>query len=152
VKGRESVDAHFEALMVLMRQGWGGENAAFRQIFTTAFFPDATHEQARWFNELQRETATPENAAKILSALGDVDVRAELGSVRAPALVMHSRDDNVVPISDGIELASGIPGARFVPLTSKNHLLLAHEPAWERFVGELEAFLGEQSPGSNASG
>jgi pimeloyl-ACP methyl ester carboxylesterase len=125
-----------------MRQGWGGQNAAFRQLFTTAFFPDATKEHMEWFNELQRQTTSPENAAAILSALGDADVRNDLPRVKAPTLVVHSRNDAVVPLRDGIELASGIPGARFVTLESPNHIWLADDPAWERFCQELEGFLG----------
>ena len=133
----------FEALMVLIRQGWGGQNPSFRQIFTTAFFPDATREQADWFNELQRQTTSPENAARILSALGGLDIREELARVRVPTLVFHSRGDAVMPIKAGIELASGIEGARFVPIESANHLWLEGEPAWERFTRELEGFLAE---------
>jgi pimeloyl-ACP methyl ester carboxylesterase len=126
-----------------MRQGWGGKNAAFRQIFTTAFFPDAPKEHADWFNELQRQTTTPDNAAAMLSALGDLDVREALPRVRVPTLVVHSRGDSVVPMKDGVELASGIPGARFVPLDSGQHVLLADDPAWARFSVELEHFLAE---------
>lgn len=129
--------------MVLMRQGWGGQHPAFRQIFTSSFFPTASREQADWFNELQRQTTSPENAANILSALGDVDVRSSLSRVRVPTLVVHSRGDAIVPMKDGIELAAGIDGARFVPLESDNHLLLEYEPAWARFVHELDVFLGE---------
>jgi pimeloyl-ACP methyl ester carboxylesterase len=143
VKRNAALDERFEALMALMRQGWGGKNAAFRQIFTTAFFPDAPKEQMDWFNELQRQTASPDNAAAILSALGEVDVREDLGRVRAPTIVLHSRYDAVVPMKDGIELASGIRGARFVPLESANHIWLADEPAWGRFAEELERFLDE---------
>ncbi|MFL5735675.1 MAG: response regulator transcription factor, partial [Chloroflexia bacterium] len=36
-------------------------------------------------------------------------------------------------------------GARFVPLESKNHVLLQVEPAWPQFVGEVRDFL-EASP------
>lgn len=146
VKRHPALTRGFEALMVLMRQGWGGQNAAFRQIFTTAFFPDAPPETTEWFNELQRRTATAENAVRILSALGDVDVTAELPLVQVPTLVLHSRSDAVVPLKDGIELATRIPGARFVPLESKNHLLVAGEPAWERFEREVEEFLREIGP------
>jgi pimeloyl-ACP methyl ester carboxylesterase/DNA-binding winged helix-turn-helix (wHTH) protein len=146
VKGHPRLTERFEALMVLMRLGWGGQNAAFRQIFTTAFFPHASPEQTEWFNELQRETTSPENAVRTLSALGDVDVRADLPRVKAPTLVLHSRGDAVVPFKDGIELASGIPGARFVPLDSPNHLLLPADPAWDRFVLELDAFWSETGP------
>jgi hypothetical protein len=95
------------------------------------------------FNELQRQSATPENAARIFSAIGDVDIREELAAVWAPTLVVRCCGDVVVPMSDGIELAAGIEGARFVPLDGRNHLLLEHEPAWKRFCDELDAFLGE---------
>jgi hypothetical protein len=40
------------------------------------------------------------------------------------------------------EIAKRIPGARVVPLESRNHMLLEHEPAWARFVAEVRAFLG----------
>jgi pimeloyl-ACP methyl ester carboxylesterase/DNA-binding winged helix-turn-helix (wHTH) protein len=144
VKGRAALTERFEAMMVLMRQGWGGRNAAFRQMFTTMFFPDASPELAEWWNEMQRQTTTPDNAANLLSALGDVDIRSEMPQVRAPALVLHSRDDAVVPMKDGIELASGIPGARFVPLESRHHVPLAGDPAWHRLVAEIEGFLAQE--------
>jgi pimeloyl-ACP methyl ester carboxylesterase len=143
VKSSARVHQRFEALMALMRQGWGGTNAAFRQIFTTSFFPDASKEHMEWFNELQRQTASPDNAAAILSALGDVDVRQDLPRIDVPTLVLHSRGDAVVPMKDGIELATGIAGARFVPIESVNHVWLANDPAWKRFTQELERFLGE---------
>lgn len=143
VKNHPRLTQRLEAMMVLMRQGWGGENAAFRQMFTTGFLPHASPEQSAWFNELQRQTAAPENAVKILSALGDVDVREELPRVRVPTIVFHCRGDTVVPFKDGLELASLIGGARFVPLDSDGHLLLEGEAAWRRFSLEVSAFLRE---------
>ncbi len=143
VKRSAVLHEYFNALMSLMRHGWGGRNAAFRQIFTTAFFPEASKQHAEWFNELQRQTASPQNAAKILSALGDADVSRELPRIKAPTLVVHSRRDEVVPMKDGIELASGIAGARFVPLDSPNHVWLADDPAWSVFTREVEQFLRE---------
>ena len=53
--------------------------------------------------------------------------------MRTPTLVLHARDDEVIPIAEGRILASGIPGAEFVELDSRNHVLLEHEPAWARF-------------------
>lgn len=143
VKQNPRLSERFEAMMVLMRQGWGGENAAFRQMFTTGFLPHATPDQNAWFNALQRESASPENAARILSALGDVDVREALPHVRVPTIVFHCRGDNVVPFKDGLELASLVDGARFVPLDSDSHLLLEGEPAWARFTREVSEFLRE---------
>jgi pimeloyl-ACP methyl ester carboxylesterase/DNA-binding winged helix-turn-helix (wHTH) protein len=142
-KNNARLNERMEALGILMRQGWGAEHAAFRQIFTSSFVPQGTREQMDWFNELQRQTTTPDNAAAMLSALGDLDVRAYLPRIRVPTLVVHSRGDSVVPMKDGIELAAGIDGARFVPLDSDNHVLLEAEPAWARFEQELTGFLRE---------
>ena len=144
-KNRPSLSRKFEAMMVLMRDGWGGRNAAFRQIFTTTFFPDADQKITDEFNELQRVTTTPQNAAALLSALGDIDVRDDLPRVKVPTLVLHCRDDAVVPMKDGVELASGIDGARFVPLESRNHVVLPTEPAWARFSSEIETFLAQEA-------
>lgn len=143
VKNNARLSERMTAMATLMRQGWGAEHAAFRQIFSSSFFPNGTREQMDWFNELQRKTTTPDNAAELLSAIGDLDVREQLARVRVPTLVVHSRGDTVVPMKDGIELAAGIRDARFVPLDSENHLLLEADPAWTRFERELSAFLRE---------
>lgn len=131
-----------EALLTLMRQGWGQDNPAFRQVFTSLFIPEATPEQAQWYNDLQRITTSPEMAIRIRSAFGEIDVSALLPQVRAPTLVLHCHNDAVAPFDQGRALASGIPGARFVALEGRNHLILEHEPAWKRFLAELRAFLG----------
>jgi len=130
-----------EAMLTLMRLGWGQENPAFRQLFTSQFVPSGTKEQADWFNELQRVSASPENAARNLEANGEADVRHLLDKVRAPTLVMHARGDARVPFDAGRRMAAGIPGARFVPLESHNHLVLEDEPAAARFVEEVRTFL-----------
>ena len=129
------------AMLTLMRLGWGQENPAFRQLFTSQFIPDASKEQADWFNDLQRETSSPENAARYFEAVGEADLVPLLASITVPTLVMHARRDARVPFEAGRLMAAGIPGARFVPLESRNHLFLEHEPAFARFIEEIEAFL-----------
>src|SRR5882672_1643181 len=114
---RHEIDTH-EAMTTLIREGWGKGNAAFRQLFTEAFIPGADREQMAWFNALQKETASPLNASRLHEAFGDMDVSAILREVRAPTLVLHSRDDAAVPFEQGKALASGIPAARFVDLNS----------------------------------
>jgi pimeloyl-ACP methyl ester carboxylesterase len=64
-----------------------------------------------------------------------------LREVSVPTLVLHARDDRVIPFEQGRLLAQSIPGARFVPLESANHLLAEDEPAWQRFRTELREFL-----------
>ncbi len=130
-----------EAMMTLMRLGWGQENPAFRQLFTSQFMPGATKAQADWFNELQRVSTSPENAVRNFKANGEVDVTALLPMITMPTLVMHARDETRVPFDGGRRLAAGIPNARFVPLQSRNHLILEEEPAYARFVEEIRSFL-----------
>jgi class 3 adenylate cyclase/pimeloyl-ACP methyl ester carboxylesterase len=130
-----------EAMLTLMRVGWGQENPAFRQMFTSQFIPGADKEQADWFNELQRISSSPADAARNVLANGEADVSALLSQVRVPTLVMHARHDARVPFELGRRMAAGIPGARFVPLESQNHVMLEGEPALARFLEELKAFI-----------
>jgi pimeloyl-ACP methyl ester carboxylesterase/DNA-binding winged helix-turn-helix (wHTH) protein len=129
------------ALTTLVRHGWGSDNPAFRLMFTAQFIPGATQEQTAYFNELQRQTTSPECAARYLEATGDLDVTELLGKVTTPTLVMHARGDARVPFELGRTMAAGIPGARFIPLQGQNHLFLEHEAASERFFEEIELFL-----------
>ena len=55
--------------------------------------------------------------------------------------MLHARGDEVPPVEEGRLLASGIPGAEFVELDSRNHVLLEHEPAWQRFQEAVLSFL-----------
>jgi DNA-binding NarL/FixJ family response regulator len=60
--------------------------------------------------------------------------------------VLHSTRDVRVPFAEGRLIASAIPDARFVPIDSGNHLILAHEPAWAHWLAEVRRFLGETAP------
>jgi DNA-binding NarL/FixJ family response regulator len=79
-------------------------------------------------------------------AFYEIDVRDLAQQVTAPALVLHSRSDAAIPFEEGRLLAALIPDARFVPLNSRNHILLEEEPAWDRFLAEVHAFLGLIGP------
>lgn len=131
----------YRAIIDLARLGWGKDNPAFRQIFTSRFIPGATDEQVAWFNDLCRKTTSPEIAARLLEARAVIDVVALLGQVQTPTLVLHSCNDDVIPIAEGRFLAAGIKDAQFIELDSKNHVLLENEPAWERFCDEVLEFL-----------
>jgi DNA-binding SARP family transcriptional activator/pimeloyl-ACP methyl ester carboxylesterase len=134
------IDTH-EAMTTLIREGWGKDNPAFRQLFTETFIPRASREQMAWFNNLQKETASPANASRLHSAFGDMDVATLLEQVRVPTLVLHARNDAAVPFAQGKVLAAGIPGAHFVDLNSANHILLGDEPAFAEFLHEVRSFI-----------
>ncbi len=130
-----------EAIMTLTETGWGQDNPAYRQIFTSTFMPTATQDELNWFNEFQRQTTSPANAVRFLSAFGDIDVRERLAQVTVPTLVLHSRGDQRIPFNTGREIATAISHAEFVPLDSDNHLLLGHEPASREFVDAVRRFI-----------
>ena len=93
------------------------------------------------FNELQRRTTSPENAARVLDLSVATDVVDLARQVQAPTLVLHARDDHRPPFEQGRLLASIIPDSSFVALESKNHILLEDEPAWPVSLEEVESFL-----------
>jgi pimeloyl-ACP methyl ester carboxylesterase/DNA-binding CsgD family transcriptional regulator len=128
------------ALLASIQAGWDSPQPTFRRTFSMLFLPDGTTEQMQWFEDLLRSTTSPENAASLIDARGDLDVTALAPQVRARTLVLHCRGDRVVPVEEGLLLASLVPGARLTLLDSPNHILL-EEPAWEECVAELHGFL-----------
>jgi pimeloyl-ACP methyl ester carboxylesterase/DNA-binding winged helix-turn-helix (wHTH) protein len=131
------------ALETLVRLDWGKNNPAFSAMFTSLYISEnASLEQQRWLNDLQRVSTTPENAARIMEACDGINVRDLLPAVSVPTIVFHCDRDRVVPPEEGRIIAAEIPNAKFAPLSSTNHLLLAEEPAWGVFLEELGRFVG----------
>jgi pimeloyl-ACP methyl ester carboxylesterase len=142
-RGDQHEIATHEAMTTLIREGWAMNTGAFRQLFTMMFIPNANAEQIAWFNELQRVTVSASNAGCLHEAFGEIDVSAHLPRIGVPTLVLHARQDLVVPFHAGREFATHIPGARFVSLDSTNHILLAEEPAFFTFCEEVTRFISE---------
>jgi pimeloyl-ACP methyl ester carboxylesterase/DNA-binding CsgD family transcriptional regulator len=138
----EGAGRRLAAMIELIEHGWGRENPTFRQLFTSRFIPGGSDEQLDWFNDLCLKTTTARNAAHLLKERSEVDVRDQLGNLRVPTLVIHSRNDEVIPLSCGHDLAAEIPGAEFIELDSANHILLADQPAWRRFRDAVLDFTG----------
>jgi pimeloyl-ACP methyl ester carboxylesterase/AraC-like DNA-binding protein len=144
-RGEPEEVARREAMITLTEAGWGSDHPAYRQLFTGLYIPEGTARQVDWFNELQKVSASAENAARIQRVLSTIDVRELLGKVTTPTLVLHARDDQVVPFAAGEELARKIPGAMFVPLEGENHIILETEPAWPLFTKAVAEFLDKDS-------
>lgn len=149
---REGSTEEHEALLTLIEHGWATENPAFRQVFTSQFMPGASEEQMRWFNDLERVSASAENAVLFQRAVGEIDVTASAKTIRVPTIVFHSREDARVPPDQGRELAALIPTARLVLLPSSNHIVLEDEAAWPLFLDEFRRFLNEASSGDFVPG
>ncbi len=142
VRNDPEAEQRYRAIIALTRLGWGQNNPVYRQLFTSRFIPEANEEQIKWFNELCARTTKPEVAARIMESRLHVDLVDRLPQVAVPTLVLHARDDEAVPVSEGRLTAASIPNARFVELASRNHILLASESAWSRFKDEVLAFTG----------
>ena len=143
----------YRAIIELARLGWGKDNPAFRQVFTSRFIPGGTDEQIGWFNELCRKTTSPEIAARLLESRAQIDVTDLLPRVRTPdARAARARRRRRSRSRRAAGSPPGIPGAQFVELDSKNHVLLENEPAWERFREAVLEFVGLSAPGRRGPG
>lgn len=147
-----AVRQRLDLALALIRHGWGTKNDAHRQWFTSTFLPEGSADQFRWFNRLQKISASPEAAARRVEVLSEIDVAALLAEVKAPTLVLHCREDGVAPFASGEEIAAAIPDARLVPLEGANHMFLADSPAHRDFLGAVHAFLGDPPPRGHLPG
>jgi pimeloyl-ACP methyl ester carboxylesterase len=150
VMKRDLTPSQMEEMRMLVKLagiGWGRENPAYRQVFTSLLIPDSSPEQAESYNELERMCTSPTCAARIFSSVGKLDVMELAPLVKCPTLVLHARGDASVPFEEGRLIAGVIPNSRFVLLEGRNHILLPHEPAWQQFFAELRAFLPANRPG-----
>jgi DNA-binding winged helix-turn-helix (wHTH) protein/fermentation-respiration switch protein FrsA (DUF1100 family) len=130
-----------DALMAMIRAGWGNPGSAFMAAFTSVFCPGASNAELENLVEIQLASTSPENAARIRRAIDEYDVTAYLDRVKAPTLVIHASKDALHPVSQGRLIASSIPGAEFLQVDSRNHIYLPSDPAWAQIVDAQIAFL-----------
>jgi class 3 adenylate cyclase/pimeloyl-ACP methyl ester carboxylesterase len=133
----------YEALTMMIRDGWGSPNPVFRHFFTSSFIPDAPPEVAAGFDELQRIATSPENALRLWEMNAQIEVTELAKQVRVPTLVLHCTGDRVAPLEEGRHMAKIIPGASFIELPGNAHALLAlaATPAFDLFLEEATSFV-----------
>jgi pimeloyl-ACP methyl ester carboxylesterase/DNA-binding CsgD family transcriptional regulator len=141
-RGSEQDQSEARALVTLMRYGWAQDNPSIRKLWAARLVPDATPEQLAWFDQLQHWSASADAAVRNMEVRYEADVTDAARAIGVPTLVLHARRDGVVPFEEGRRLASLVAGAEFVPLESRNHLLLEDEPAWRDLLAAVDAFLG----------
>jgi pimeloyl-ACP methyl ester carboxylesterase len=83
------------------------------------------------------------NAAKISRVNDQINVSDILSKLDVPTIIFHCTDDARVPFSEGKYMAANIKNSRFVPIKSKNHVLLETEKGWGLFKEEVTKFLNE---------
>jgi pimeloyl-ACP methyl ester carboxylesterase/DNA-binding CsgD family transcriptional regulator len=133
--------AEEETYRSMIRVGWAKEDPVFRRVFTTNFIPDATEQQMRWFDDLQRMSTSPANAVNSRIARQEVDIEADVSRISAPTLVLQAIGDRMTTFDNAVQVSAKIPDARLVPLQSRNHILLGDESAWPVFIAEVTSFI-----------
>ncbi len=135
---------HGDIEFAMIRSGWGDPLSGFSVNFAADFVPGVQFERLQWLIDLQRQSATPENAHRIFDAIGDIDILGRCSELRVPTLVLHAAEDRQVPYEEGVLLAANIPNATFVRLDSANHITLEDEPTWEVWRRAFWEFLGQE--------
>lgn len=96
----------------------------------------------QWFGGLERASSSPGGIQALFQADYDSDVRHVLPSIRVPTLIFHLKDDSLVPVEVGRQMAQSIPGAKYVELRGSDHLLQALAPdVLDHLLDEMEEFI-----------
>lgn len=138
-----------QSMEVMIQQGWGMDTPAYQELFAKLLMPEGDAEQISWLCEQQRRSTTAEYSARYFHAFESIDIAHTAPGVDTPALVLHVRNDAMVPFACGQHMATLLPDARFVPLEGKNHMMLPDEPAWTTFTAEVDDFLGDDRDAAN---
>jgi len=125
----------------MIRGSRGFEGPTYDRLFASTMIPGGSKEEQTSVMELVRSSVTPEVAASMTEAGGNIDIVDRIAAIGAPTLVAHCVRSFTAPLAEGRLLASMLPNARFVSLESENQVLFATEPAWQTFKDEVGAFL-----------
>ncbi len=130
------------AVLTLMRKGWGLDTPKYRQIFTTMYFgADADPALVAHFNHLQRAAADGDTAVRYQESLDRRgDGREEFSGIRVPTLVLHCRDDQIIPFEEGRVFASTVPGAQFLPFPTGAHYFPVDDDVTRRMSDAIVRF------------
>lgn len=142
-------DQEAETRLKALEIGWASRNAAFGQFFAALHAPDAP-EHYNSLSDLLRATTSAANASRIIRAYWHLDLIDSLQQVRCPTLIIHSRDDPIVPFEEGRLAASLVPDSLFVPIDSRNHILVDNEPGWRQLTAAVDDFLPAPLPVTNS--
>jgi len=141
IRGSKEEREQGQALLTLIRHGWGKPESPFLKAFTSMYIPDGTREEIESLVELQQKATSSENAARLRAAIDCFDVAHFLPEITVPTLVVHARNDGVQPLDQGRALAAAIKNAEFLMLESSNHVVVQSEPAWDEFFRALRNFV-----------
>ncbi|GAB5511834.1 MAG: alpha/beta fold hydrolase [Hyphomicrobiales bacterium] len=133
--------AETDAMIAMIRAGWGLPGSPFVKAVATVFMPRATEDERTNFVEMQTYSASPDGAAAMRDAVGRFDVTGMLSQVTAPVLVMSSTGDAIHPPAQSRQLARALPNAEFSSLETDNHAIAPSDPAFSTMMDATDRFL-----------
>jgi pimeloyl-ACP methyl ester carboxylesterase/DNA-binding SARP family transcriptional activator len=124
-------------LVRYFHETWGTDESVTLDVFAPSVADDPSYRA--WEPRYERQSATPGALGEILEMIDAIDVRPLLASVLAPTLLLHRRDDPVVPVALAQETAALLPTARLVEVAGVDHMAQVGDvDSWldhyERFV------------------
>jgi len=126
------------ALISLVKASWGLGSKTIADIF----HPNANTKELKSLAKFQRESSSPEIAAKVLELAYSLDVTELLSGIKIPTLILHREGDKVITIDHGRQLAVEIPNAQFKLLKGAIH------PWWygetDEIINEIAEFVGRR--------
>ncbi|MGH2783843.1 MAG: alpha/beta fold hydrolase, partial [Actinomycetota bacterium] len=88
----------------------------------------------------ERLAASPKMLATLFPLATGIDVTDLLPAIRVPTLVLHHREDPLIVVERGREVARRIPGAKMVEIPGRNIYPFV-EPGWRQCFEEISEFL-----------
>lgn len=136
--GRE----RFEEFAVDVQRSWDDMGS-----FLALWAPTYEHDPAvrEWWTRALHRGASPASAVAWLRMLADFDIRAVVGAIHTPTLVLHRAGDRMIAVENGRWLARNIPGAEYVELAGDDHLWWLGDQ--DALLDEVERFLVGAAPG-----
>jgi pimeloyl-ACP methyl ester carboxylesterase len=128
----------FEQLCAGLDSGWGNGSFAVMNA------PSRANDEGfvRWVSKLERAAASPGAIVALFRANYEIDVRHVLSSISVPTLIFHREHDSLVPVEAGRYLAAHIPGAKYVQLPGKDHMIQALDrEILDDLLDEVQEFL-----------
>ena len=118
------------AVFELFREGWGTDESVTIDLFAPSIAGDADYRT--WEARYERQSASPAAIGELLDSIEAIDVRPLLGSITAPTLLLHRRDDGIIPIERAHDTLALLPHAQLVEVDGVDHF--AH-------IGDIDSWL-----------
>ena len=144
--GNEQNRLIYEGSVRMAELGWDSDDPTFRRHFTSRLVPGATPEMAHDVEETQRAAIPKENLRALLYFNATIDVRDDVAHVACPVLLIHARDDRLMPFASGQFLADRLPSCQLIAVDGENHVAVPGTEDFDMTVAAIDTFLQEHAP------